>query len=240
MERIIKMSDFHVPFQDPEAIKPAFDFVGEMQPEQLVIDEVIDFYSISKFCKDPKRKLNLQKDLDSAAKILKRIRCILPNTRIIMVESNHDERLTKYLNSKAEELSQLRALKFESLMGLKALEIEYKVDYIHKHVLFKHGDMVKTRSGDTANAELSKEGVSGVTGHTHRLAMIYKTLRGGAFVWVEGGCLCKIKNIEYIDGTANWQQGISMFTFERYSNHFRAEVLPIIDKKISWGNMIFK
>lgn len=240
MESIIKMSDFHVPFHDLDAINVSLKFAQFIQPKKVILDEVIDFYSISKYNKDPRRKLDLQRDLDISVKILTKIRNTLPNTRLIMVESNHDKRLIKYLDSRAEELSQLRVLNFKSLMHLKELEIEYRENYFYKEFLFKHGSIVKPRSCDTAHAELYKEGVSGISGHTHRVGAAYRTLKGGNYVWLEGGCLCQTKKVEYIDGTADWQQAITMIRFEKNSNHFRSYILNIIDKKIVWGDNIFR
>ena len=118
METIVKLSDFHVPYQDDKAISVALKLTKHVKPKIVVIDEVIDFYSLSKFDKDPARKTCLQSDLDKTFNVLSKIRKALPKTRIVMVEGNHDKRLKKYLYSKAEELSELNCLQFEKLLGL--------------------------------------------------------------------------------------------------------------------------
>jgi len=241
IERILKLSDFHVPFHDKKTIAVALKFAKKVNPKILIIDELMDFYSISKFNKDPKRKLSLQKDLNTSKGLLQMIRKTLPNARIIMVESNHDKRLKKYLRSTAEELSDLDCLKLEELLGLDDFNIEYKKMFIFRKVLFKHGSIVRQHSAYSAKAEMDKEGTSGVSGHTHRLSMYFKTLRGGKYVWIEGGCLCSVKcGEEYVDGTANWQQGLSMFTFKDGKRRFHPEVIPIVDREILWGGESFK
>ena len=242
MEReiIISLNDFHIPFHDPSAIDVAFQLVKHIEPITIIVHEVLDWYSLSRFDKDPNRKMRLKEDLVEAIVVLQRLRKLCPETRIVMVESNHDKRLIKYLRTKAEELHNLGCLKIESLLHLKDLNIEYRKDYIFRNVLFKHGDVIRKYSGYTARAELDKEGVSGMSGHTHRLAMHYETLRGGKYVWMESGCLCDPKQAEYIDGTANWQNGCAMFIFQKGSKHFQPVLLPIIDNEILYGDKTFR
>ena len=165
IERILKASDFHVPFHDKRTIGIALKFIKHIKPEILIIDELMDFYSISKFSKDPHRKLHLQKDLDIAKKILVDIRNTVPDARIIMLESNHAKRLVKFLRSKAEELSDLRCMKLKELLELDSFNIEYKKTFTFRKVLFKHGNIVRQHSAYTAKAEMDKEGTSGASGH---------------------------------------------------------------------------
>ena len=183
---VARACDWHIPYHDPVVIEVAFKLLKVLKPSVIVIDEVIDWYSLSRFDKDPERILDLQKNLDTTVAYLTRLRKLFPKTRIIMVESNHDKRLKKYLWTNASALSVLRCLDFNDLMGLNKLKIEYKKFFIYKKVLFKHGSIVRQHSGYTARAEMMKEGTSGSSGHTHCLGSHYKTLRGGKYVWVEG------------------------------------------------------
>jgi len=239
MEIILKMSDIHVPYHDEKALNVTLKLAKHIQPKILILDEVVDFYSISKYNKDPNRKMALQDDLDLAHEIRTKIRKTLPKTKIIELESNHNKRLEKYLNSRAEELKNLRCLKIEKLMRLSELDISYKEDFIFRDVLFKHGDKIRPDSSYTAKAEFLQEGMSGASGHTHRLGMHFKTQRGGKYVWLEGGCLCQTTDIEFIEGTANWQQGVCMFMFKNNSKYFQPKVVPIIDYEILWGKSVF-
>ena len=239
MEIVMTMSDFHVPYHDPKSISVSLKLAKHLQPKILVLHEVNDWYAISRFNKDPKRKLQLQKELDISFGIRKTIVEALPKTRIIELHSNHNARLEKYLNSEAEELSQLRCLKIEELMGLNKLGIEYRKDFMFRGILWKHGDIVRQDSSYTCKAEFMKEGTSGCSGHTHRLGLYFKTLRGGKYVWVESGCMCKL-DPEYVNGTANWQNGLAVHMFKDGKKHFQPKVVPIIKGEILWGNHLFK
>lgn len=235
---IISLTDFHVPYEDQTAIQLAYAFCHWLQPEIIIVHELHDFYAVSKFDKDPDRKENLQDEIDQANKYLKELRRICPESRIILLKSNHTERLRKYLWSKAPELNSLRCLKLEELFELRKLNIEYKDCFMFRDFLFKHGNIVRQDSAYTAKGEFLKEGCSGASGHTHRLGMYFSTKRGGKYVWVESGCLCKT-DASYIDGTANWQQGFSLISFQEKGKQFIPQIIPIIENSIMFGNRKF-
>lgn len=238
-EIVLRVGDVHYPYHDKRAVNLAFKFAQFLQPKVIILDEWIDFYALSKYNKDPSRKNDLQKDIDGTCVLLTWLRNMCPNTIMIMVESNHDKRLRTYLRTRAEELDNLRCLQFPELLRLNELNIEYRKSFIYKSFLWKHGSIIRKHSGMTAKGELEKEGMSGCSGHSHRLSLFFKTLRGGKFVWVESGCLCDTEDVEYIDGTADWLQGMSLVSFKKDSEHYYPAVVPIIDYEILWGKRTF-
>jgi hypothetical protein len=174
-----------------------------------------------------------------AKKLLRELRNNCPDARIIMLESNHDKRLQRFLNGNAKCLRYLDCLQFQALLGLHEFDIEYKKEFMFRKVLFKHGDIVRKFAAYTAKNELEKEGMSVVTGHTHRLGVHFRTLRGGKYVAMESGCQCKL-NPDYIDGTADWQNGFSVIAFVKGKRNFYPTVVPIIDGQILWGKHTIK
>lgn len=235
---IVSLNDVHVPFEDKTAVSLAIAFCEFLQPKIIVLHEWHDFYAISKFDKDPARKLEIQREIDLVNGYLSQLRKACPESRIIMLKSNHTDRLRKFLWSKAPELSSLRALKLENLLELEKNNIEYKEFFMFRGFLFKHGNIIRQDSSYTAKGEFLKEGCSGASGHTHRLGMYFATKRGGKYVWVESGCLCKTA-ADYIEGTANWQQGFSIISFEETGKQFIPQIVPIIDKSLIWGKRKF-
>lgn len=213
-------------------------FCREEQPEIIVLHELHDFYAISRYDKDPARAHNLQEEIDIVNQYLRKLRKYCPNSRMILLNSNHLDRLRKYLWSKAPELNSLRALKIEKLLELDKLNIEYREHFLYKKVLFKHGNVVRKFSGYSARGEFEKEGTSGCSGHTHRLGVYFHRLRGGEYAWVESGCACRL-DAEYIEGIANWQHGFSVFAFDKNSNHFYPSAVPIINYRLDWGGKTF-
>jgi hypothetical protein len=238
-EVIMVCSDFHVPFHDVKSLAALYEFIRYIKPSKIIIHEVEDFYGLSKYSKDPARKDDWQAELDMGIEIRATIRRCAPRAEIIELESNHYARLKKYVWDVAPAFNSIRALQPENLLGLKKLNIQFKEYYIYKDILFKHGSLCRAGSSMTAKAELMREGMSGASGHTHRLGMHFKRQRGGEYVWIECGCLCQLENVEYIDGTADWQQGFGLFFFEKDSNRFTPGLVPIIKHKIYFDNKLF-
>lgn len=237
-DKVISLNDWHVPFHDPRVVELQLAFCREEQPKIIILHELHDFYDVSRYDKDPSRKENLQDELDMVENYIRRLREYCPRSRIVFITSNHLDRLKKYLWSKAPALHSLRALNIKSLLNLDKYRVEFKTTFIYKKVLFKHGEIVRRYSSYTARAEFEKEGMSGNSGHTHRLGVYFHRLRGGSYVWVESGCACDL-NPEYIEGIANWQHGFSVFGFDRKGNHFYPTVVPIIDYRIDWGSKTY-
>lgn len=235
---VVSLTDWHIPFEDPVAIQLAIDFCKREQPKIIVLHELHDFYQVSNFDKDPERVTSLQEEIDKVNKYVKELRNACPKARIILLESNHLDRLRRFLWKNAPALNSLRVLKIETLLELKKFNIEFKDTFSHRGVLFKHGDLVRKFSGYTAKGEFEKEAVSGVSGHTHRLGIYFHRSRGGTNFWVESGCLCKL-DPEYIKGISNWQLGFSVIQYDKRGNAIPT-VVQIIDNALIWGDSTFK
>ena len=137
-------------------------------------------------------------------------------------------RLERYLK-KHPELYSLDALKLPNLLDLKKYNIEYSDKGIKLGSLkIIHGTIVRKFSGYTARAEMEKNDCSGISGHTHRLAVYYKRTPSRDLMWAESGCLCDL-NPEYIDNPS-WNQGFLYGYVEKDS--FSIMPVPIVDGKI--------
>lgn len=227
---IITLSDWHIPYHDVEAINAALEFTKKIQPQILIIHEMHDFYSLSRFDKDPERIDGLQYELYHVSDYLRILRETCPDSRIILLKSNHLDRLRRYLWSHAPELAGLDALAVPALLNLDRYKIKYMDFFVYRNFVFKHGNLVSKEAGMTARRELAAEGMSGVSGHTHRLAQIYARERGGKYTWIENGCLCDLEP-DWVDGITNWQHGLSIVSFDKDDSYF-AIPLPIINGRI--------
>lgn len=235
---VVKLSDWHVPFHDETALKLGFEFCKRVRPDVIVIDEASDFYQISRFDKDPERikTANLQLELNIVKDYFKQLRKMCPNSRIILISSNHLDRLKKYLWRISPELHSLDALQIKNLLNLKEYNIEYREYFLYNNYLIKHGDLVRPQSCYTAAGEFNKEFMSGMSGHSHRGGVFYSSKRGGAYSWIESGCLCLLSP-EYIPGVSNWQQGLGYIVFKGKTSRFFANFIPIIDSELLFGDV---
>jgi hypothetical protein len=233
--RVARLCDMHVPFEDEVSVNAAFDFVTNIQPDEIIIDEWHDFYSVSRFSKDPSRIDSLQDELDGVYAYMSDLRKRCPKATITMLESNHTDRLQKYLWANAQALSRLRCLELPTLMKLDDFGISYAPMKVFRDIYIeKHGDIVRKHSAYTAHGEQDREGMSGASGHTHRLGKYYVTVRGGRYQWMECGCLCDLSP-SYYKGVPNWQPGMGLTQFKDDGTHFSASELPVVDGEILWS-----
>ena len=94
----IVLSDVHCPFQSNDVCNMALAFIREHKPSIVhLLGDISDFYSVSRFVKDPSRKEDLQSDLNDTKTFLSRIRDAAPASRIIFSEGNHEFRLRRFL-----------------------------------------------------------------------------------------------------------------------------------------------
>ena len=237
-EKVLFVSDIHAPYQDNSAIRAMIAFGKEFKPNRIIfMGDVVDFYAISSFSKDPFRALGLQKELDEAVAILKIMRKEFPKAKMDFIRGNHEARLQRYLWNKASELSGLRNLTVPNLLKLGELNIAYHQTGRMKlrGIVVKHGDIVRKFAGYTAKGENEATGISGVSVHTHRAASYFKTNEGGRHFWYELGCLCKL-NAEYMEGKIpNWQQAFGIGFFKLGSSKCNIHIINIINGKALFG-----
>lgn len=214
----------------------ALEFVKWFKPQTLIfLGDVIDNYAISTFKRNPLRRLQLQAELDSAVEILAAFRRVIGGATAYYLRGNHELRHQNYLWTNAPELVGIRSLELPGLMELDKLKIKWieSGSMMFHGLLVKHGNIVRQHSCYSARAEQEKNGVSGISGHTHRLGQIFKTDFGGDYTWLEAGCLCKTDDVEYAEGQKlNWQQGLGIGFFKKGSGRFSISPLPIVHGKL--------
>ena len=236
----VVLSDQHIPFHDPVIEDLTIEFLREHKPKVIhLLGDVLDFYSLSRFDKDPARKQSLQGELDDATKYFARLRNACPRARIIYSEGNHENRLRRYLWSQAQALSDLRSLTFEELLGLDKYRIEW-VDaskpYRIGNLLFIHGELVRRNSGASAKGHMDKFGCNVIHGHTHRLGAHYhRTFDTMMGAW-ENGCLCDL-NPEYAT-CPDWQNGWSVVWF--HGDIFHVEQVCVTDHEYVYHGKLHK
>ena len=213
--KMIVVNDTQIPFQDPKTLQAVHKFWDDFGPDLEVYNgDIIDFYSISSFDKNPTRAFKLQDELDDTYEWLFSRAEANPNARRIFIEGNHEDRLRRFLWKEATDLSSLRVLNFEELMRFKELGME---DLTYMSVLdflgfrIQHG--WKASGGSTpwpinvGRFMAQKEGSSGLCGHTHRASIYCWTTSRGSHSYVENGCLCRF-DLEFAP-FPNWQQAFS-------------------------------
>ena len=229
-EKSVFIPDAHIPHIAEDIFENLLAFLKDFQPDKIfILGDWMDFYNLSKFDQDPKLFGQLQRELNLGHFYLEQIRKVCPKADGVFLEGNHEDRLRRWL-WKNPEIASLMDLNISALLGLEELRfhaIPYgdTFDY-NGSLIVKHGDIVRMHSAYTAKAELEKHGVSGISGHTHRLGQFNKTDDSGQKLWQEAGCVCKMA-LPWSKNN-NWQQGFVYAHMETKGNRFHIVSVPII------------
>lgn len=241
-KRVLFVPDIHAPFHDKKAIKALIAFATWWKPQIVFfLGDVVDFYSISSFAKDPDRARELQFEVDEAKKVLAQICRATPDATKYFIRGNHEARMQKFLWTRAAELSGLQGLRVENMLGFDELGIKYCPEgrMGFRGTIVKHGDIVRKFTSYTAKGEFESTGISGVSGHTHRLGIYSVSNEAGDFTWMEAGHLAD-PHQEYLDGKRpNWQQGFGIGYYKEGSRRFMVDIVRIINHKAMYGGYEF-
>jgi len=241
-QTVAVINDPHNPYQDVRTLSLVEGLLKEIQPNYLIYNgDMCDFYQISPFDKDPHRIPEMQGDINNTKAMFQRHKVILPNTKKILQDGNHEDRWQKFLWTKARELSSLRCLTIPELYGLSEYDIEH-VAYergimINDIFLILHGTIASIHSGYTAKRMYEKHGGCGICGHCHRGGSFYKRDRFGTWGWWENFCLCSLDP----DWTQhpNWVQGFSLVHFIGHKR-FWVEQIPITGHAAMYGGKLYE
>ena len=240
-ERAIYLGDPHIPFHNEKALEIVFSFIKDFKPHKVfVLGDWIDFYDLSSFDRDPDRKFSLQKELDLGRGYLEELADLTPKATRVFMQGNHEDRLRRWL-WRNPDVSSLRGLDLDELLGLADLGYEsYEYHQVYNYgtgLLVKHGDLVRKHSAYTAKAELENDGISGISGHTHRLGTHFKRDHSGQTVWYEAGCLCDLE--PHYNVRPNWQTGYAYSYKERQGSQFHITLVPIIKNKAIVNGVLY-
>lgn len=237
-EIVVFVSDIHVPYEDFRMVNASVALINDLQPHRVVLNgDIADFFQLSRFNKGLDRLDTLQEELDAANTRRMQYRMAAPNAVIDETEGNHDSRLRTFVQTNARALTSLRNLQPAALNAWTENEINPHGEQgflLRPEFLVRHGTSVRGEAGATAKAELTSAGISGVSGHTHRLANYTKA----GYVqrsWWEGGCLCRTDPDYVSGGSPNWQQGLLVGQFSTTSNAFVIEPVYRYEDSLIFG-----
>lgn len=238
--------DTHVPFHDPAALAVVRGIVRDVKPDILLnVGDLVDAWQISRFDKDPTRRDSLQDNIDEARQHLAEMALAAPKSRRVLLEGNHEARLTRTiwgLDGAARELPKLRlfqqAMTWPTLLETNAIGWDFVPDreqtktQILPKIITKHGSVVRPSSGAAAKGEWTKYGRSGLSGHTHRLGHFFHRDHNGTASWIETGCTCLLDPPYGTD--FDWQQGVAVITWNKDRRLMQTDLVSIRDGSALW------
>lgn len=233
-ERVLFLSDLHFPFQDQPVLDQVISLICDDSFDRIVINgDLVDFYDISRFVS--KKHVPIEDELKLTKTFLSQLRTVYDGP-IDYTIGNHELRMEMYLRTDAKKLAGLECLELPNLLELDGFGITLHDEegfLLRPHFLVYHGTVVRKHSGWSAKGELEKWGVSGISGHTHRLESYHVTNMQGTRAWWEQGCLCSV-DAEYVTGVPNWQQGFAIGEFSYDSRWFHVERVPVLGGRLRY------
>lgn len=221
MTKVLWATDAHVPYHSEPALELAMKIGHDFNPDlRFAGSDGLDFYRLSTFDKNPMRgKALLLKDEIEVWRVMEaEWNDACPNAKARYLLGNHEVRFRRYIWQKAPELYGLDTLKFENVLGLDALGIEYddfeletnNSEFVVDSLVVRHGTMARKHSGWSVRGEMEKDFFAShmLTGHCHRGGLVYFTTRNGLKKGAEGFCLCNLNPPYITTGVPNWQNGI--------------------------------
>ncbi len=234
--KIAWLTDAHGIFVDRHAWELALNITREFKPDVVPVgSDDTDFYTLSKFDKNPERRFTLQDELDFQWQRSMELKDAVDphwnsaekpdgHTPVFhpTVFGNHNHRLMKQLWNKPTFFG-LRAMEYQNLMGYDVFGFSWagnpwdalaNLEWSPMPgLVFTHGEKVSQYPGYSVKNQMASRfyDASLVMGHCHRGAATVVSKPDGTQLWgIEGFCLCDL-HPEYAKNT-NWTQGIVFVT----------------------------
>lgn len=231
--RILVVPDMHIPYHDPRVWGAILATVKRCQPSTVVvIGDFADCYAVSSHPKSLDRKADFAAEIEAVNHELDVLQRAAGKARIIFCEGNHEDRITRYLQSRAPELGGLAGMRAPGLLRARSRGIEW-VPY-RRHI--KIGNCAFThdvgRCGvNTARQSLLDFGGNLVVGHSHRGGVAYQgEAKGSSHFCLNVGHGASIAEIDYVHrvrAIRDWQHGYGIVDQDS-AGYSWAQFVPVI------------
>jgi len=197
-KRVLVLSDIHVPYHSGTALTAAFDWAKNEKPDAILLNgDALDFFSLSRFIKDPKAR-SFSDELTAFKRLFEALDLIF-GARIFFKFGNHEERYQHYLWTKAHELDGVEEFELENIIRARAEGIEVIKD---KRII-KLGDLNVIHGHEFGGSIFSpvniarglflRGKVSAMQGHNHQSSEhTEQNMNGEITTTWSLGCLCSL------------------------------------------------
>jgi hypothetical protein len=234
LERWLLIPDCHVPYHDVAAFSLMLRAAQACGITNCaVLGDFADFHSVSAHDKDPRRRHDLQWEIDEVNRALDTLDTVFPGRRLFL-EGNHEDRLRRYLSTMAAAMfhvtSTVQAFRLaERGWSFVAYKTHAKIGRLHlTHDLGKAG---KYAHYDAVNAFQGNV----VIGHTHRLGYAVEgSVKGKAHVGAMLGWLGDVERADYMfqaRARRDWAHGFGILYVEP-SGDVHITPVPIVNGRV--------
>jgi len=197
--KAIFASDFHIgyrrdmrsgqihPYHDRPAIMAMLELASRRNIDTLILGgDLLDVPEFtSRFPRKPEDYFTLRPAVIEAKWLLTQMRIMLPDTRIVWMEGNHEVRLRTFTRDQmiaAYDLTDYRdddpLLSAPNLVGLSEIDVEWLPGYPDNEIWLNrglraiHGGVARAKAGQTASFYAKELRINTVFGHIHRREQI--------------------------------------------------------------------
>jgi hypothetical protein len=211
--------DVHVPFHSIQALESMFNYTINKDLDFIILNgDISDMFDLSKFDKEPdKSKIVMERD--KTKQFLIELKRIYPKAKIYYKFGNHEARWISYLINKAPEIFGFREFRWEVLLDLFNLGIEFIEDdkyidlsglsILHSHE-YKNGI---TSPANPARTLFLRTKATSLGAHNHQSSEHTETSIDGKVITCWSiGCMCEL-NPKYMP-LNKWNHGFALYTRE--------------------------
>ena len=209
---ILILGDMHFPYHDRVAIETSLDWGVKKGINTILLNgDILDFYQLSKFIKDPSTR-RIKDEIAMLRLFLEGLKKDLPGVKIYYKMGNHEERFENYMKVKAPELFDISDFKLDVILHLAEYGVEYigdKRKVMAGKLPILHGHEIRTSSSvNPARGIYLKIKKSAIANHYHQSSEHSETNFDGELSTVFSlGCLCDL-HPEYAPYN-NWNHGFA-------------------------------
>lgn len=196
---ILFLNDIHIPYHNIPALTLALKYGVANNVNTIYLNgDIIDFYAISRFEKDP-RKRDFAHEVMLTRDFLKALRNVFPNAAIYYKCGNHDARYEQYIMRNAPDLLGMDEFNLESLLHLAKYNIQYipslQITHIGKLTAL-HGHEMMTSVFSPVNIARGlflRAKDSAICGHHHQASEHSEpNINGKVVTCWSVACLCEL------------------------------------------------
>jgi predicted phosphodiesterase len=197
-KRLLVLSDIHIPYHNIDSLTCTFDYAKKEKPDAILLNgDTLDFFGLSKFVKDPKKR-SVAHELEAFKSLMDIIKKVF-NAKIYYKMGNHCERYEHFLWMKAHELVGVDEFDFGNIIKARSEGIEMIKD---KRVV-KAGDLSIIHGHEFGGGIFSpvnvarglymRGKVSAMQGHSHVTSENTELDMDGKMITTWSvGCLCEL------------------------------------------------
>jgi predicted phosphodiesterase len=234
-KKLAVLSDIHIPYHSITALSAALDFIQAEKPTAILLNgDTIDFYALSRFQKDP-RKRSVAHELQATRDFLDVLSQF--GAKIYFKIGNHEERYEHYLMRVAPELLGVREFELKYLLGLDARGIDLITDkrimkandlnIVHGH---EFGQSIFSPV-NIARGLFLRGKVTAMQGHNHAVSEHTESNMNGEITTTWSlGCLCEL-NPAYLP-INKWAHGMAIVDLSENGKDFHVRNYRIHKGKI--------